>query len=223
MRKTSSLLLFLWTLLVLYPNPARLVASLQRAWSPPIDTAAVRELAARLPDEPHEIEQIVNNTLVPDAAPWRTYGVPWYFPTPMEVLAHGQGDCQARAVVLASILRAKDIPATIVGSLNHLWVDYPRKSATALENTAVALAVLQPDGRYRFRWPARIDWSISWAVVRDNYWDAMPPWRLRLLLTGWIVIALRYWLVRLARYTPDVLQLSGDEDACVPVPKASSQ
>ncbi len=211
MRKTTALLLFLWTLLVLYPNPVRLVASLQHAWSPPIDRAAVRELATRLPDDPLQIEQIVNSTLVPYAAPWRTYGVPWYFPTPREVLAHGEGDCQARAVVFASILHAKGIPATIVGSPNHLWVDYPGKAATALENRTVALAVLQPEGRYRFRWPELIDWSTSWAIVRENYWEAMPPWRFRLLLTGWIVIGLRHRLVRLARQTRDGLQPSGEE------------
>src|SRR5687768_14292899 len=48
--------LVLWTLLVLYPNPAPLIVSLRRAWSPVVDPAAVRDLAAALPDDPRAVE-----------------------------------------------------------------------------------------------------------------------------------------------------------------------
>jgi hypothetical protein len=186
-RRTICLLL-LWTLFVLYPNPARLAAAIMHATQPVVDPDAVRDLLPTLPDDPHAIEAVVNSTLVPYAVPWQTYGVPWYFPTPREVLARGEGDCQARAVVFASILRAKGIPATFVGSFDHLWVDYPGKHENVMENTAVAIAAQQPDGSYAFRWPSLIEWRTSWEIERAYFWDSMPYARLWLLLGGWAAI-----------------------------------
>jgi hypothetical protein len=182
--------LLLWTLIVLYPTPSMLFVSAQRAWSPPVDPQAVRELADSLPDDPRAIEAAVNTRIVAYAVPWQTYGVPWYFPTAKEVLAVGQGDCQAQAVVLASILTAKGIPARFVGSFDHLWIDYPGKHATAYENADVALAAQQPDGSYRFRWPSLIEWRTSWEIERAYFWDTMPVPRRWLLLGGWLLIML---------------------------------
>ena len=144
------------------------------------------------------VEAIVNTTLVPYAVPWQTYGVPWYFPTPGKVLVRGAGDCQARAVVLASILHAKGIPATFVGSFDHLWVTYPGKQATELEQTSVAVAVQQPGGTYRFTWPQIVDWRASWAIESAYFWDSMPGQRLYLLLAGWFMIPGRRACARLA-------------------------
>jgi hypothetical protein len=182
--------LLLWTLIALYPTPSMLFVSAQRAWSPPIDPQAVQHLLATLPDDPRAIEAAVNTTLVPYAVPWETYGVPWYFPTATEVLTEGRGDCQARAVLLASILQAKGIQFRFIGSFDHLWVDYPGKHATALENTAVAVATQQDDGSYQFKWPQLLDWQKSWEIERAYFWDAMPAWRCWLLLIGWLVIGL---------------------------------
>lgn len=195
MSRGSGWLLLLWTLLVLYPDPQRLIVSVPRAWTPLVDAAAVHELAATLPDDPRAIEAFVNTSLVPYAVPWQTYGIPWYVPTVSEVLAHGQGDCQARAIVLASLLEAKGIPATFVGSFDHLWVDYPGKQATPIENASVAIVAQQPDGAYRFRWPEVIDWRASWAIERAYFWDAMPGERMALLLAGWLLIGLRRHLI----------------------------
>lgn len=188
-RRTTCLVL-LWTLLVLYPNPARLAVSSVRAANPVIDPAAVRHLIPMLPEDPHAIEAVVNSELVRYAVPWQTHGVPWYFPTPSEALERGEGDCQARAVVFASILRAKGIPARLVGSFDHLWVDYPGKQENAMENTAIAIAAQQPDGSYTMRWPSLIEWRTSWQVERAYFWDTMPAVRLWLLLGGWVVIIL---------------------------------
>jgi hypothetical protein len=188
MRRRVTLLL--WTLIVLYPSPFMLYISAQRAWSPPIEPQAVRYLAATLPNDPRAIEAAVNTTLVPYAVPWQTYGVPWYFPSAAEVLEQGQGDCQARAVLLASILRSKGIPSRFVGSFDHLWVDYPGKHATALENAASALATQQADGSYHFNWPQLVDWQTSWEIERAYFWDMMPAWRCWLLLGGWLLIGL---------------------------------
>jgi hypothetical protein len=182
--------LLIWALVVLYPNPYMLYVSAQRAWSPPVDPQAVRQLAATLPDDPRAIEVAVTTRIVPYAVPWQTYGVPWYFPTAQEVLARGQGDCEAQAVVLASILRAKGIPATFVGSFDHLWVDYPGKRPNASENAQVAIASQQPDGSYRLRWPSLVNWRESWIIERTYFWDAMPAPRLWLLLAGWLLIGL---------------------------------
>ena len=193
--RTAALLL-LWTLVVLYPNPTRLLVSVPRAWAPPVDGQAVAALAATLPDDPRAIEALVTTRLVPYAVPWATYGVPWYFPTAAEVVAQGQGDCQARAVLLASILEAKGIEWRLVGSFDHLWVDYPGKQANVLENAAVAIAAQQPDGGYALRWPAVIDWRASWAIEQAYFWDAMPASRAWLLLGGWAVVSLRTRLWR---------------------------
>ena len=191
MRGMTTALLCIWTLFVLYPNPVQLVASAQRAWSPPVDPQAVQQLAATLPDDPRLIEAAVNSTLVPYAVPWQTYGVPWYFPTAAEVLARGEGDCQARAVVFASILAAKGIPATFVGSFDHLWVEYPGKHTTSAENREVAIVAQEPDGSYQFQWPELYNWRTSWEIERAYFWDAMPGSRLGVLACGWIVILMR--------------------------------
>ena len=199
--------LLIWTLFALYPNPYMLYISAWRAWSPPVDAAAVRQLADALPDDPRAIETAVNTRLVPYAVPWQTYGVPWYFPTAGEVFARGQGDCEGQAVVLASILRSKGIPARFVGSFDHLWVDYPGKHANAYENAEVAIASQQPDGSYRLRWPSLVDWRRSWEIERGYFWDAMPIWRRWLLIGGWLLIGLSGHLwrrpARLARLALD--------------------
>lgn len=185
MPRRTPWLALLWTLLVLYPNPVRLAVAIQHAWSPPIDPHAVQALAATLPSDPRAIEAAVNSRIVPYAVPWQTYGVPWYFPTPSEVLARGEGDCQARAVVLASLLHAKGYPATLIGSFDHLWVDYPGKHETLLERAEIAIAQQDASGSYRFRWPQLVEWQRSWQIEREYFWDRMPQGRLWLLLGGW--------------------------------------
>ncbi len=188
--RTAALLL-LWTLFVLYPNPAHLLRSFNRAWFPTIEAQAVSQLATTLPDDPQAIERAVNDALVQYAVPWKTYGLPWYFPTAAEALANGQGDCQAQAIVLASLLQAKGIPATLVGSFDHLWVEYPGKRTTAQENGEIAIVRQQADGTYRFRWPALTDWQTSWEIERAYFWDAMPVWRRFLLLGGGLILICR--------------------------------
>lgn len=191
MPRRTPWLVLLWTLFVLYPNPALIAISIQNAWNPVIDPDAVRALAATLPNDPQQIEARIESDLIPYAVPWQTYGVPWYFPTPAEVIASGQGDCQARAIVFASILKAKGIPSQLVGSFDHLWVEYPKKQENALERAEIAIATQQPDGSYSFRWPNLVEWKESWRIEREYFWDTMPSARLWLLVGGWIVIAMR--------------------------------
>ena len=55
-----------------------------------------------------------------------------------EVIADRAGDCQAQAVLTASILEAKGMPYTLRYSFDHVWVDYPGKEVTALEDPATS-------------------------------------------------------------------------------------
>ena len=58
--------------------------------------------------------------------------------------------------MLASILTAKGIPNDLRVSLGHIWVDYPGKEASALENEAVQVAGVE-DGRFFLHWPEDFD------------------------------------------------------------------
>jgi hypothetical protein len=198
-RLSTTGLLLVWTLLALYPNPLLLGRAIQQSWTPVIDADAVRDLAATLPDDPRAIEQAVLTEIVPYGVPWEVYGVPWYFPTPQEVLATGRSDCQGRAVMLASLLKAKGIPFTLSASFDHIWVDYPGKNPTPIENPRVAIAQKAPDADYGFRLPA--DWNLkqSWDIEWDYFVAPAPGWRLILLALGWLVILQRRRLLGLIR------------------------
>jgi len=58
--------------------------------------------------------------------------MPWYCPTIKKVLERGEGDCKARALVLASVLEAKNIPYQVHSSPIHVWVDYEGKQRPQL-------------------------------------------------------------------------------------------
>ncbi len=187
----TTVLLLLWTLFVLYPNPLLLLRAVGQSWTPVIDAAAVREIAAGLPNDPAAIEHAVLTRIVPYGVPWQVYSVPWYFPTPAEVLAAGRSDCQGRAVVFASILQAKGIPYTLDASFDHIWVNYAHKAASKLENPQIVLAKKAADGSYGFQWPAEWDLRASWNIERAYFLDTAPSWRLAVLLLGLILILVR--------------------------------
>lgn len=182
----------LWIVLVLYPNPALLVRAIANANNPRIDPEAVRGWAAELPDDPAYIERQVLERYVPYSVPWQTLGVPWYFPTTAEVVATGSGDCQARMLVLASILEAKRTPYKLQASFDHIWVEYARKQPNALENGAVAI---MDDGRLQV--PAAWDWRETYRIEREYFWDYMPPGRKLLLFGGLSLLFFRRRIARL--------------------------
>lgn len=192
----TSLALLLWTLLVLYPNPMLLFRSIPQSVHPVADAEAVRPWADQLPNDPAVIEQQVLNKYVPYAVPWQTLGVPWYFPTTAEVVKAGRGDCQARMLVLASILEAKGIPYKLEASFDHIWVEYPKKRPNALENRSIAIMQNTGTGP-KLQVPKRWDWRESARIEREYFWDYMPLSRKLLLAGGWGVILLRRRLVRL--------------------------
>ena len=190
-------LLLGWVLVVLYPDPSVLVRSVENIRHPKVDPVAVKSLAATLPDNPLLIEDDVLTRLVPYAYDWQTNGVPWYFPTTAEVLQQKRGDCESRAVLLASILKAKGIPFQLVMSLDHIWVQYPGKPVNGLENDGVMLAHWV-NGHLVWQWPSGLRLGAEINAQLDDYWTPMPLVR-RLLLFGGVLLLLLLNSVAAAR------------------------
>lgn len=81
----------------------------------------LREQGSRR-DEFKTVERFVYN-LIPYEYDWYNWGNLDYWPTTAEVLARKREDCDGRAVLAASILRARGFKsARIVANLNHVWV-----------------------------------------------------------------------------------------------------
>ena len=184
-----------WVLVVLYPDPGMLVSSIGNTARPHIEPEAVAGLAQRLPDDPRLIEAYVLESQVPYSYDWQSAGVPWYFPTTTEALREGRGDCESRALVLASILTAKGIPNELRLSFDHIWVDYPGKQDNALENAAVQFAGTE-DGRFFIHWPKDFQLGQEISDQLGIYWTPAPAWRVLLLIAGLSLIALWNALAR---------------------------
>lgn len=190
-RRWRAVIAVTWTVFALYPNPFVLARSVRNAWSPVIDPDAVGAWARTLPRNPRVIEDAVLSR-IDYAVPWETDGVPWTFPTPAEVMARGSGDCQGRAVVLASTFEALGMPYRLEASFDHIWVDYPGRNGVGIERAEKAFVRRAPSGS---GWVSRlnlpeVDWAESWRIERDYFWDAAPTWRLALLVCGWITIVM---------------------------------
>jgi hypothetical protein len=127
-----------WLFAVCYPDPRLLWQSVLNTFQPPIHPEAVLEWARTLPNDPAQIERAVHERIA-YAVPWQLDGVPWAFSPPALTLARGSGDCQARALVFASVLAAKGIPFQLRASLDHMWIEYAGRPANALENAAKTL------------------------------------------------------------------------------------
>jgi hypothetical protein len=198
----------LWLLLVCYPNPWIFVRNFVRYAQFPVDPGIARSVSFPIPKAPAAVEEAVLRN-VRYEYDWRQYGVPWYVPTPAEVVASGRGDCESRAVLLASLLAAQGIPYRLQASLVHLWVDYPGKRPNEDENSAISL-MRREHGRYRFRLPSLVRWREDFAAQREALWDAMPLGRKVALLGGWAVLAVVGLIVRpLSGLTPRPPSLKG--------------
>lgn len=182
-------LLFAWLLVLCYPNPLVLGASISHLQHPTEDARAVAALAARLPNDPRQIEQIVLTRLVPYGYDWQVNGVPWYFPSTTDVLAARRGDCESRAILLASILKAKGIPHHLEMSFDHIWVSYPGKVPNALENAAVAIGGQGKGGGFSLHWPKYFDLLNEANAQLANYWTPMPlVLRIMLFVGGMLIL-----------------------------------
>ena len=195
-RRALIFLFVVWALVALYPDPTVLVRSVRNTLQPQIQPQAVAAIAARLPNDPRAIEAYVLDRQVPYAYDWKTAGVPWYFPTTAEALRMHAGDCESRAVVLASLLTAKGIPNHLYMSLDHIWVDYPGKTANAIENPTVQIAGRQ-NGHWFFYLPKYFDLRAEWATQVGQYVTPAPLWRVVLLLAGLSLVLLWNALARL--------------------------
>jgi len=121
--------------LVSYPNPALFVRHVEH-WR---NTEALidpnypglepwtEELRAQLkpgmspPKALKTVERFVYEK-VPYKWDWETWGASDYLPTLAEVLQMGAEDCDGRAVVAASLLRALGYKADLVTDFAHVWV-----------------------------------------------------------------------------------------------------
>jgi hypothetical protein len=189
-RRVIVFLALSWALVALYPDPTVLVASVRNFIVPQVQPDATRALAATLPDDAREIERRVLDDVVPYGPDWQTAGVPWSFPTAAQALRAGRGDCESRAVVLASVLSAKGIPNELRVSFDHIWVDYPGKVPTPTENDARVLVGRGSGGWFGLRWPDDVDLRRELRSQAAIYWDPMPAGRKALLFVGLTWIAL---------------------------------
>jgi hypothetical protein len=186
------LILFLWILLVFYPNPINLIISIQRGIYPGIDPAAVETLTEDIPCDPAAVELTVLQQIVPYSYDWEVHSMPWYVPTVEDVLENGRGDCKARALVLASILEAKGIPYQLNWSPIHVWVNYEGKEGNSLENPDVQFYQHDPEtGERSFKLPS-IPFSTVWSSFWQGFWSPMPGIRKALLISGPVVLIAIY-------------------------------
>ncbi len=168
--------------MVLYPDPRPLLQSFRRLWRPPVDTEAVADIAASLPCDYVVIEEYCLNHVQFQPA-WTVYDQFWYFPTVAEVLEAHAGDCQGRALLAASILEAKEMPYTLRYSLDHVWVDYPGKQISRMEDPRTSFAADSGKGWLAFL-PSRLTLRDNARVRIAYHWTPMPRTRKVLLGLG---------------------------------------
>ncbi len=171
-----------WTLFAMYPNPAVLVRNLARYRNLPIDPQLEQKKGWQLPGDAGTIELFVDSLLLskPD---WPLFRVPWYVPTALEAADMTHGDCEARTLVLASLLEGQEIPYEIRASFSHLWVDYEGRTARPGESAELAYLQGKP-GALSTRWPESVDWRSFLATQRSQLCDAMPLARKAIWMLG---------------------------------------
>jgi hypothetical protein len=186
-RRYFPLIFILWILFVLYPNPVNLVVSIYRVVNFGADPVAVQFMLSDLPSDPAAIEKAVL-ARIHYRYDWQVYDMPWYCPTVAQVLEKGEGDCNARALVLASILQAENITYQVQASPIHIWVDYAGKNETSLENSQVEYYRYDPEtGQKRFQIP-HIAVSKVMSSFKLSFWDPMPDDRKVILIGGLVVL-----------------------------------
>jgi hypothetical protein len=180
-------LIGLWVLLVLYPNPFNIFISVHRVFNLDIDPVAVEPLLEGLPNEPAAIEQEILRR-IPYRYDWELHGMPWYFPRTARIIENREGDCKARAVVLASVFERLGIPYRINSSFVHVWVEYENKAETVFENPRAKFYQQDPEtGKRWFQLP-EIEWRLWFDSTVEGLWTVMPAVRKVLLVLGIVLI-----------------------------------
>jgi hypothetical protein len=204
-RRYFPLIFILWILFVLYPNPLNLIISIQRVLNFDADPGAVEFMLNDLPSDPIAIEKAVL-AKIPYRYDWELYNMPWYCPTVEQVLERGAGDCKARALVLASVLEAKNITYQVHSSPIHIWVDYEGKNETSIENAKVEFYQYDPEtGERRFQIP-EISLGKLMDYWRQQFWTPMPDGRKALLILGLLALV----AARVILHRKKTAQLAGN-------------
>jgi hypothetical protein len=204
-RRYFPLIFILWILFVLYPNPLNLIISIQRVLNFDADPGAVEFMLNDLPSDPVAIEKAVL-AKIPYRYDWELYNMPWYCPTVEQVLERGAGDCKARALVLASVLEAKNITYQVHSSPIHIWVDYEGKNETSIENAKVEFYQYDPEtGERRFQIP-EISLGKLMDYWRQQFWTPMPDGRKALLILGLLALV----AARVILHRKKTAQLAGN-------------
>jgi hypothetical protein len=197
-RRYFPLIFILWILFVLYPDPLNLIISIHRVLNFDADPGAVESVLNDLPCDPVAIEQAVL-AKIPYRHDWEVYGMPWYCPTTEQVLEKGEGDCKGRALVLASVLEAKNITYEIRSSPMHIWVDYEGKHETSIENAQVEFYQYEPEtGARQFQMP-HVELSELTDFFWQSFWDPMPDYRKALLISGLVALVAARVILRKKR------------------------
>jgi len=209
-RRYFPLLLALWILFVLYPNPIKLIVSIHRMYTFDAVPGAVQFMLDDMPSAPVALERAVL-TGIPYRYDWELYSMPWYFPTIEEVLERREGDCKARALVLASVFEARSIPYRISSSPTHIWVEYDGKVETSIENPQVTFYQRDPEtGQREVQIPQiRINQVVhtGWRA----FWGPMPDGRKALFFSGLAALIIARVVLRRRRV---VQQDEPDTDGC---------
>jgi hypothetical protein len=118
---------------------------------------------------------------IPYAWDWDVWGVADYLPTVDEVIAKGREDCDGRAVLAASLLRAEGVPANLVADTRHMWVSTPIGETM----NPLGPPILRNDGKR-----TRIDWVRLIDLGPPAFGISVFPLRreLIILLTAWILL-----------------------------------
>lgn len=186
-RRYFPLIFILWILFVLYPNPVNIIISIHRVLNFEANPVAVESMLDGLPSDAVDIEKAVLAT-IRYRHDWEVYGMPWYCPTVQQVMERGEGDCKSRALVLASVLEAKNVTYQVHSSPIHIWVEYGGKSETSIENAEVEFYQYDPEsGERQFQIP-----NIRIGEVMDSFWGTfwgpMPEARKALLISGLVAL-----------------------------------
>lgn len=188
-------MLSFWTFIICYPNPFIFIRNLIRYVRFPVDPSVIELIGAEVPDEPVEIEKFVM-AQVKYEYDWKNYGVPDYVSTARQAVIRRRGDCEDMAIVLASLLEAKNIPYNLKASLTHFWVDYPGKKPSRSENENVAYFG-KVDGKYRLKLPDLSQWRRYLDSGKKGLWDEMPILRKVLMISGWVLIIFSGYFLRM--------------------------
>jgi hypothetical protein len=189
------LVFILVVVVVCYPYPRLLLRHI-RHWQDPnalLDPAApalqplAEELRHALPPDlaPSERLRRVQKFVlerVPYGWDWETWGMADYLPTVAEALEMGREDCDGRAVVAASLLRALGQEATIVTDFSHVWVRTPMGDLMG-PGRSDAIVVTDDGLSLRLQGLAQIPQAFAYGVAVFPWWREL------------VIIVAAWWLM----------------------------